>query len=51
MYLYTEFCRYLRTVVNGLEERNDPADSDGTNVFYVLIFQLVTINLLPTENC
>jgi len=55
IYLYTELFRYLRTIVNGLEERNDPTDSDGRNIFYcvfVFVFQLIRVlNLLPAEIC
>ena len=51
-YLYMKLCRYLRTVVNGLEERNDPTDSDG--MYFLFCSSISTdkaINMHPTENC
>jgi len=32
-HVLNELVRYLRTVVNGLDERNDPTDSDGRNFY------------------
>ena len=46
-YPYTELFRYLRTVVNGLEERNDPTDSDGRNFYCLFVF--FAHDLFPTK--